>query len=115
MIVGENGLLTPCAHEYDKRAIGVVAGAAALRPAITFGAGRAEGTGVAIALVGTVYCLADADLDVIEVGDMLTTSETRGHAKKAADATRGVGSTIGKALAPLTRGRGLVPILVAMR
>ncbi len=51
----------------------------------------------------------------IAFGDLLTTSETPGHAMRAADPLRAFGSVIGKALAPLAEGDGLIPILVALR
>ena len=38
MVIGEAGALMPCARAYDKRAVGVVAGAGTLRTAITLGA-----------------------------------------------------------------------------
>jgi len=50
----------------------------------------------------------------IEVGDLLTTSGTEGHAMKASDAGCTLGSILGKALAPLSEGRGLIPVLVAL-
>ena len=56
----------------------------------------------------------DADHASIEVGDLLTTSSTPGHAMKAVDASRAFGAVLGKALEPLTAGRGLLPILVAL-
>jgi hypothetical protein len=33
---------------------------------------------------------------------------------KAVDAARGLGSIIGKALAPLPEGRGLIPMMVSL-
>jgi hypothetical protein len=57
----------------------------------------------------------DASYGPIEVGDLLTTSETPGHAMKAADASRAFGAVIGKALSALPEGRALVPILVALQ
>ena len=115
MVLGDTGSLEPCARGYDRRTIGVVTGAGGSRPAVTFGARRAPGTGVPIALVGTTCCLADADLGAIEAGDLMTTSETAGHAKKAADPSRRIGTIIGKALASLDSGRGLVPILIMLQ
>jgi len=38
-----------------------------------------------IALVGKTYCKVDAECSSIEVGDLLTTSSTIGHAMKAYD------------------------------
>jgi hypothetical protein len=100
---------------YDKRAIGVVAGAGPLRPAITLGVIDAAKPTVPVAMVGTTFCLVDAENGSIEVGDLLATSDTYGHAMKAQDPSRCLGAAIGKALAPLKTGRGLIPIIVALR
>ena len=52
----------------------------------------------------------------IEAGDLLTTSDTPGHAMKAADAGRRAGAVIGKAMSPLAQGqRGLVLVLVNLQ
>jgi len=66
-------------------------------------------------LVGKVFCKVVADGGAIAVGDLLTTSGTPGHAMKAADPARAFGAVIGKALAPLPHGRGLLPILVSLQ
>jgi hypothetical protein len=66
-------------------------------------------------MVGTAYCLVDADRADIEAGDLLTASETPGHAMKALDPVRSLGTVIGKALASRLSGRGLVPIVVAVQ
>jgi hypothetical protein len=68
-----------------------------------------------VALVGKVYCKVDAHYASIEVGDLLTTSDTPGHAMKATDPLKAFGSVIGKALRPLEAGQGLVPILIALQ
>jgi hypothetical protein len=57
----------------------------------------------------------DAQYSSIDVGDLLTTSPTPGHAMKASDPLRAFGAVIGKALRPLGSGRGLIPILIALR
>src|SRR5215207_10192733 len=73
-----------------------------------------EEAGVPVALNGKAWCKVDAEEEAVEVGDLLTTSGTPGHAMKASDVTRYVGAVIGKALAPLAEGRGLVPVLVSL-
>jgi hypothetical protein len=116
MIIGENALLELCSRDYDKRAVGVISGAGSLRPAITLGGSNAHTTPtVSIAMVGTALCLVDADRAAVEAGDLLTSSSTPGHAMKAADPVGGFGAVIGKALGSLSRGRGLVPIVVALQ
>jgi hypothetical protein len=57
----------------------------------------AQGNRSPVALLGKVYCKVDADPAPVEVGDLLTTSETPGHAMKACDSTKAFGSVIGKA------------------
>ena len=68
-----------------------------------------------IALLGKVFCKADAEYGAIEIGDLLTTSPTPGHAMKATDSTRAPGAVIGKALRALGSGQGLVPLLIALQ
>jgi hypothetical protein len=113
LVIGENGGLCACEQKYDKRVAGVVSGAGPTRPAIVLDQGAAA-IGVPVALNGKVHCKVDADPAPIEVGDLLTTSSTAGHAMKASDAGRYLGSILGKALAPLPEGRGLIPVLVAL-
>jgi hypothetical protein len=68
-----------------------------------------------IALVGKVFCKVDADHSPVEIGDLLTTSPTLGHAMKVCDPIKAFGAVIGKALRPLRGGQGLIPILVALQ
>jgi hypothetical protein len=65
--------------------------------------------------MGKVYCRVDAQYSPIEVGDLLTTSPTPGHAMKAVDAIKAFGAVIGKALKPLDRGVDMIPILVTLQ
>jgi hypothetical protein len=60
-------------------------------------------------------CKVDADKGAIKVGDLLTTSETKGHAQKVTDPTKAVGAVLGKALAPMKKGKGTIPILVTLK
>jgi len=114
MIVDDNGTLSPCSHPYDRRAVGVVSGAGDYKPAIVLDK-QTGGRRVAIALLGKVFCKVNADLGAIEIGDLITTSAMPGHAMRASDAGRAFGCVIGKALRPLARGMGMIPILVAMQ
>jgi hypothetical protein len=66
-------------------------------------------------MVGKVFCKVDAEQGAIEVGDLLTTSATPGHAMAARDTHQMVGAIIGKALRPLAHGQGLIPILVGLQ
>lgn len=115
MVVADSGALVPCTGAYDKRAVGVVAGAGALKPAVTLGRADQPVPTAAISLVGTAYCWVDADHGAVAIGDLLTSSPTPGHAMKAADPARALGAMIGKALRPLREGKGLVPIVIALQ
>lgn len=59
-------------------------------------------------------CKVDADAAPIAVGDLLTTSATRGHAAKVVDRQAATGAVLGKALGSLTSGRGCIPVLVSL-
>jgi hypothetical protein len=114
MIMTEDGQLEPSSATYDKRAAGVVSGAGGLSPGIVLNGGGGEGR-QPIALSGRVFCKVDAGSCAVQVGDLLTTSSTPGHAMAATDQTRAYGTVIGKALAPLPYGTGLIPILVSLQ
>ncbi len=69
-----------------------------------------------LALAGRVYCYVDATENAVEVGDLLTTSNTPGYAMKAADQTQAFGAVIGKATEPLPQGeQGLILVLVNLQ
>lgn len=61
------------------------------------------------------YCKVDADLGAIAVGDLLTTSPTRGHAQKVLEPSRAIGAIVGKALAALESGRATMPVLITLQ
>jgi hypothetical protein len=115
MVVGEAGTLFPSQQAYDKRVAGVVSGAGHYKPGIVLDKQNSNDGRKPIALVGKVYCKADAQYGAIEVGDLLTTSPTLGHAMKADDPRKAFGTVIGKALHGLPEGQGLIPILVALQ
>jgi hypothetical protein len=115
MVLGDEGKLEHSQHAYDKRVAGVISGAGGYRPAIVLDRQQAVSHRTAIALVGKVYCKVDATDAPIEVGDLLTTSETPGHAMKATDPLKAFGAVIGKALQRLGDGRGLIPVLIALQ
>jgi len=62
-----------------------------------------------------VICKVDADVAPIKAGDLLTTSDTKGHAQKVVDSTKAVGAVLGKALGSLRKGKGTIPVLVALQ
>lgn len=115
MIVGEEGVLHQSSRAYDKRVAGVVSGAGGYKPAIVLDKQPSQGNRKPIALLGKVFCKVDAQFGAVEVGDLLTTSPTPGHAMKICDPLSAFGAVIGKALCPLREGQGLIPILVALQ
>jgi hypothetical protein len=115
MVLGEGGALRPSERAYDKRVAGVVSGAGGYKPGIVLDKQPEPGNRSPIALLGKVYCKVDARSAPVEVGDLLTTSDTPGHAMKAGDPAKAFGSVIGKALRPLPGGRGLIPVLIALQ
>jgi hypothetical protein len=115
MVVDEGGALRASDKAYDKKVAGVVSGAGAYRPGMILGKTPSPGKRVALGLIGKVYCKVDAQYSPIEVGDLLTTSPTNGHAMKATDPLAAFGCVIGKALAPFSQGQGLIPILISLQ
>lgn len=115
VVIDSEGALKQSHRAYDKRVAGVVSGAGDCRPGIILGRQRLKDNRVPVALIGRVYCKVDAGYSPIEVGDLLTTSPTPGHAMKASNPASAFGAVIGKALRPLQSGLGIVPILVALQ
>lgn len=115
MVINSEGALRPSDQAYDKRVAGVISGAGLYKPALILDKQESSKNRMPIALMGKVYCKVDASYGAIEVGDLLTTSPTLGHAMKADDPMKAFGSVIGKALRPLASGEGLIPILIALQ
>ena len=115
MVIGPTGALQPCAQPYDKRVAGVVSGAGNYRPGLILDQQESNMNRAPIALMGKVYCKVDAAYGVIEVGDLLTTAPTPGHAMKVSDSASALGAVIGKALQAVTEGQHLIPILVTLQ
>jgi hypothetical protein len=115
MVIDITGALRRSDRAYDRAVAGVVSGAGAFKPAIVLDRHTNGGRRTTIALLGKVYCKVDAGACPIAVGDLLTTSDTPGHAMKATDATRVFGAVIGKALGSLQSGLGLLPVLISMQ
>jgi hypothetical protein len=115
MVLDDEGTLLPSARAYDRRVAGVISGAGGYRPGIVLDKQTSVGNRSPVALLGKVFCRVDARYGPIEVGNLLTTSETPGHAMRAVDPRRAFGAVIGKALRPLQEGQGLIPILIALQ
>ena len=115
MVLDRTGTLRQCTDPYDRKVAGVVSGAGNFKPGLLLDKKHGPNHRSPVALLGKVYCKADANFAPIEMGDLLTTSPTLGHAMKAADPARAFGAVIGKALRPLNRGAELIPILIALQ
>jgi hypothetical protein len=51
----------------------------------------------------------------VRVGDLLTTSSTRGYAMRCANLAKCVGAVVGKALEPMAREKAVIKVLVMLR
>jgi len=109
------GQLKMSASAYDRRVAGIVSGANGIKAGITLHQeGLIEG-GQNVALSGRVYVQADASERPIKPGDLLTTSDTPGHAMTVADHAKAQGAVLGKAMTGLNEGKGMVLILVTLQ
>jgi hypothetical protein len=115
MVLDQEGRLERSTGAYDKKVAGVISGAGEYKPGIVLDKKESQKHRLPVALMGKAYCKVDAQYSSIEVGDLLTTSPTPGHAMKAKDTLKAFGAVIGKALRPLEAGTGLIPILIALQ
>jgi len=102
-------------QSYDQRVAGIVSGANGVNPGISLSQQGALSGGRNVALSGRVYVLADASGGAIKPGDLLTTSDTPGHAMKVTDHARAQGAIIGKAMSSLKESKGMVLVLVSLQ
>ena len=110
------GQLIPCSQSYDRTVAGVVSGAGGVKPGMLMGQRGTAADGLhPVALTGRVYCWADASKGAIQPGDLITTSDTPGHAMKASDHSRAMGTILGKAMTSLDHDKGLVLVLVSLQ
>ncbi|GHO63362.1 hypothetical protein KSC_032090 [Ktedonobacter sp. SOSP1-52] len=115
VVLDQQGALQPSYKAYDKTVAGVISGAGDYKPGLILDKKEPSESRMPVALIGKVYCKVDAQYASIEVGDLLTTSPTIGHAMKADDPFKAFGAVIGKALRPLQAGQGMIPILIALQ
>jgi hypothetical protein len=115
VVLDDDGTVRPCNSSYDKRVAGVVSGAGDYKPALILDRQDSGNKRVPVSFLGKVCCKVDAEYGAIRVGDLLTTSPTPGRAMKVSDRLSAFGAVIGKALRPLERGQGLIPMLVALQ
>ena len=117
VVLDDDGRIAASAQPYDSRVAGVVSGAGDRVPALILDrqlGGSASDAVRPVAVIGKVWCDADATSAPIRVGDLLTTSNTPGHAMRATDRVAAFGAVIGKALTGLPSGRGRVLVLVGL-
>jgi hypothetical protein len=99
----------------DTRVAGIISGANGVNPGITLQQDGTFDQGQNVALSGRVYVKADATQGAIKPGDLLTTSNTPGHAMKVSDHSKAQGAILGKAMTALPAGQGLVLVLVTLQ
>jgi hypothetical protein len=109
------GQLKLSVQPYDRRVAGVISGAGGVNPGLSLSQQGVLSGGQQVALTGRVYVQADASSGAIKPGDLLTTSDTPGHAMKVTDFSRAPGSVLGKAMTGLKEGKGLVLVLVSLQ
>lgn len=103
-------------HEaYSTAVAGVVSGAKTLNAGIVLPDAGSGKDGLPVAMSGRVWVKCDAANGAIKPGDLLTTSDTPGHAMKATDRSRAPGASIGKAMTALAAGKGFVLALVSLQ
>lgn len=111
------GKLIVSTAAYDRTVAGVISGAGGVRPGMIMGQSGSVADGEhPVALSGRVYVWCDASSGAIRPGDLLTTSDTPGHAMRVVDHDAARGAIIGKAMTTLEKGEtGLVLVLVSLQ
>jgi len=70
---------------------------------------------VPLAVVGVVPCKVTVENGSIATGDLLVSSSTPGYAMKGTNRKRMLGAVVGKALEPLSNGKGTILVLVTLQ
>jgi hypothetical protein len=109
------GQLKLSTEAYDTRVAGIVSGANGINPGISLQQEGVLAGGQNVALSGRVYVQADAAFGAIKAGDLLTTSNTPGHAMKVTNHAKAQGAILGKAMSLLEEGKGMVLVLVTLQ
>ncbi|HBG78398.1 MAG TPA: hypothetical protein DDW84_06070 [Phycisphaerales bacterium] len=108
-----SGKLAVSNQAYDTKVAGIAAGANNLKSGVRLGVGQFD---CDVALAGRVYCNVDATQNAVEAGDLLTTSDIKGYAMKAADNARTQGAILGKAMESMEKGKkGQILVLVTLQ
>jgi hypothetical protein len=109
------GRLKRSRNAYDTRVAGIISGANGVNPGIALHQEGVMEGGQNVALSGRVYVQADAAFGAIKPGDLLTTSDTPGHAMKVSEHGKAQGAILGKAMSGLKDGKGMVLVLVTLQ
>jgi len=112
----EVGKLRVARGAYNHRVAGVISGANDVDAGMVLADLPGAGNSMPVALTGRVWVYCDASSAPISPGDLLTTSDTPGHAMKVTDHGRAQGAVIGKAMSGLDKGEtGMVLGLVNLQ
>jgi hypothetical protein len=103
------------AEPYSRRTVGVYSTRPGVLGADKNGQTRVDPQDLPVAVVGIVPTKVTAENGAIEVGDLLVSSSIAGYAMKGTDQARMLGAVVGKALAPMPRGAGVIQVLVMLR
>jgi hypothetical protein len=119
---GDVLVINPKAHGQFKKAStpysALIGGVYATKPGVT---GRRQPRSkpsneeVPMAMVGIVPTKVSTENGPIHDGDLLVSSSTPGYAMKGTDRDRMMGAVIGKALAPLEAGSGVIEVLISLQ
>jgi hypothetical protein len=131
LVIGADGLLTRCAEPHSTKLVGVYSskpGFLGDRRLTKHGVERMHALEsetkelwLPVALLGVVPVKASAENGPIEVGDILTTAPTPGHAMRANPVKvegahiYAAGTVLGKSLGSLSSGTAKIPVLIMLR
>jgi len=112
LVIGSDGLLTRCTQAFTTAVMGVYS----TKPGFIGGASDEDDSNgkIPLAIMGVVPVKASAENGAIQPGDLLVASSTPGHAMRAGE-NPPIGTVIGKALAALQTGTGVIQILVTLQ
>jgi hypothetical protein len=111
------GRLRLSERAYDRSVAGIISGAGGVNSGMVMGQDGSIADGrLPVALTGRVYVMADTREAAIAPGDLLTTADRPGHARRVGDSGRAQGAILGKAMTGLAQGEdGLVLVLVSLQ
>ncbi len=101
------------AKAYDSSVIGIISTKPGYLGGEVLKDQLGEDKAAMLALAGVVPCKVSAENGPIAIGDLLTSSNTPGHAMKATDPK--FGTIVGKALEALPAGTGKIKVLVTLQ